>query len=143
VGHVLDFCGLIIKNMTPKSQVFNIEGRLIDFVVRIQDEIKGLPNSYFHSQLANQLSRSSTSAALNYAEAQSAESSKDFIHKVKIVLKELRESYVSLQILSRNQDILNADAIIALQIENNELISIFVRSVQTAEKNLKNKKVNE
>jgi four helix bundle protein len=73
--------------MTPKSTSYQIENRLIDFVVRIQDVLHSFPNTYFHTQLANQLSRSSTSTALNYAEAQSAESLKDFIHKIKIVLK--------------------------------------------------------
>ncbi|HOW25584.1 MAG TPA: four helix bundle protein [Bacteroidales bacterium] len=128
--------------MTPKSTSYQIENRLIDFVVHIQDVLRTFPNTYFHSQLANQLSRSSTSTALNYAEAQSAESSKDFIHKIKIVLKELRECHVSLRILVHNRDLDNNDVILALVAENSELIAIFVKSIQTAEKNLRAKESN-
>ncbi|MBP6977536.1 MAG: four helix bundle protein [Bacteroidales bacterium] len=128
--------------MTPKSTSYQIENRLINFVVRIQDVLRTFPNTYFHSQLANQLSRSSTSTALNYAEAQSAESSRDFIHKIKIVLKELRECHVSLRILVHNKDLDNTDEILALVTENNELIAIFVKSIQTAEKNLQAKENN-
>jgi four helix bundle protein len=136
------FSGLTEKTMTPKSNSFQIENRLIDFVVRIQDVLRSLPNTYFHSQIANQLSRSSTSTALNYAEAQSAESLKDFVHKIKIVLKELRECYVSLRILVHNKELDNTDEIFSLVQENNELIAIFVKSIQTAEKNLKSKEQN-
>ncbi|MCX6235311.1 MAG: four helix bundle protein [Bacteroidetes bacterium] len=125
--------------MAPKSGSFQIENRLIDFVVRIQEVLKTFPNTYFHMQLANQISKSSTSTALNYAEAQSAESAKDFIHKIKIVLKELRECYVSLRILAHDKDLNDTSELSALVKENNELISIFVRSVQTAKKNLKSK----
>jgi four helix bundle protein len=128
--------------MTPKSTSYQIENRLINFVVRIQDVLRTFPNSYFHSQLASQLSRSSTSTALNYAEAQSAESSRDFIHKIKIVLKELRECHVSLRILVHNKDLDSTDEILALVAENNELIAIFVKSIQTAEKNLRSKESN-
>ena len=75
---------------------------------------------------------------MNYGEAQSGESRKDFIHKIKIVLKELRESYVCLKIICRSK-LCNSEEIMKLaMIENNELISIFVKSAETAQKNLKN-----
>jgi len=71
---------------------------------------------------------------LNYGEVQSGESKKDLIHKMKIVLKELRETYICLKILYRTKFFINEEKInYALQ-ENNELISIFVRSVETAQK---------
>jgi four helix bundle protein len=57
-----------------------------------------LDGSYASQHMSKQLIRSATSAALNYGEAQSAESSRDFLHKMKISLKELRESLVNLKI---------------------------------------------
>ncbi len=123
--------------MENKTKILGMENRLVDFVVRIQEVIKYFPNTYFHTQLANQISRASTSTALNYAEAQSAKSSKDFVHKMRLVLKELRECHVSLKILSRNRDLDDINELAALVKENDELVAIFVKSIQTAEKNLK------
>jgi four helix bundle protein len=74
--------------MTPQM----LEERLIDFAVIIIGIIEVLPNSKAGNHIANQLVRSGTSPAPNYGEAQSAESRKDFIHKMKISLKELRET---------------------------------------------------
>ena len=72
----------------------DLEERLIDFAVTIVEIAETMPDSKAANHLAGQLLRSGTSPALNYGEAQSAESRKDFIHKIKIVLKELRESIV-------------------------------------------------
>ncbi|HNS18634.1 MAG TPA: four helix bundle protein [Bacteroidales bacterium] len=116
-----------------------MENRLVDFVVRIQEVIKYFPNTYFHTQLANQISRASTSTALNYAEAQSTESLKDFVHKMRLVLKELRECHVALKILSHNRDLDDIHELADLVKENDELVAIFVKSIQTAEKNIKSK----
>ena len=82
---------------------------------------------------------SGTSPALNYGEALAAESSNDFIHKMKVVLKELRETFVCLKIIKRKPLIESNDELESAYNENNELISIFVKSIQTA-KNNKNKK---
>jgi hypothetical protein len=79
----LNFDGLV---MTPQI----LEERLIDFAVIIVSVVEALPNSKAGNHIANQLIRSGTSPAPNYGEAQSAESRKDFIHKMKISLKELR-----------------------------------------------------
>ena len=76
--------------MTPQI----LEERLIDFAVLIVSVVEALPNSKAGNHIANQLIRSGTSPAPNYGEAQSAESHKDFIHKLKISLKELRETMV-------------------------------------------------
>jgi four helix bundle protein len=86
-----------------------------------------------------QLVRCGTSHALNYGEAQSGESRKDFIHKIKIVLKELRETFVALKIIHKAKLFSTEEKLqIALK-ENNELISIFVKSVETAQTNLNDK----
>ena len=70
---------------------FDLEERLIDFSVLIIEIINEMPNSKAGNHLSGQLVRSGTSVSLNYGEAQSGESRKDFIHKMKVVLKELRE----------------------------------------------------
>ena len=117
----------------------DLEDRLIRFaiiIVRITNEIT---NSYSGHHLKNQLVRSGTSPALNYAEARFAESRKDFVHKVKIVLKELCETRVCLRILMnagvyRGKE--NLDSVIK---ESSELIAIFVTSINTAKKSLNQK----
>ena len=84
--------------------------------------------------------RSSTSSALNFGESRGAESNKDFIHKRKITLKELRETQVSPKTIKRaNVCCVKVDLEIALD-ECNHLISIFVASMRTAEKILHTKK---
>jgi four helix bundle protein len=65
--------------MTNKK--YDLEERLIDFTVIITDIIEALPNSRLGNYIAGQLVRSGCSPALNYGEAQSAESRNDFIHK--------------------------------------------------------------
>jgi four helix bundle protein len=78
-----------------------LEERLIDFAVIIVSIVETLPNSKAGTHVGNQLIRSGTSPAPNYGEAQGAESRKGFIHKIKIALKELRETMVWLQIIAR------------------------------------------
>jgi four helix bundle protein len=109
-----------------------LEERLIDFAVAIIKLAGSLPNTFAGKHLSGQIIRSGTSPALNYGEAQSAESRKDFIHKIKVILKELRETLIALKIIQRSK--LNSDQEFLLELitENNELISIFVKSVETA-----------
>ena len=109
-----------------------LEDRLIDFAIKIIKLIKMLPQDIVGKALSNQLIRSGTSPALNYGEAQGAESKKDFIHKLKLVLKELRESLVALKIIKRSKLITDDVFLDELIIEYNELISIFVKSINTA-----------
>ncbi len=97
-----------------------------------------MPEGKAANHLAGQLLRSGTSPALNYGEAQSGESRRDFIHKIKIVLKELRESNICLKIIYRTKLYKTEDLIIIALGESNELISIFVKSVETAQRNLEN-----
>jgi four helix bundle protein len=114
----------------------DLEERLINFAVLIVELIETMPDAKATNHLSNQLLRSGTSPALNYGEAQSGESRKDFIHKIKIVLKELRESSVCLKIIHRTNHYLTEEKITLALIESNELISIFVKSVETAQKNM-------
>lgn len=84
-----------------------------------------MPRNYGSNHLAKQLLRSGTSVSLNYGEAQSGESRKDFVHKMKIVLKELRESFICLKIIERTQMYKTQEKISRAKKENDELISIF------------------
>ena len=118
-----------------KNRKYDLEERLLDFSVRIINVIEALPNTRAGNHIAGQLVRCGTAAAPNYGEAQSAESRRDFIHKIKIVLKELRETQVWLKIIQRKKLAKNQEELEALITECNELISIFVVSVRTAEKN--------
>ena len=78
--------------------------------------------------------RSGTSPAFNYGEAQVAESRDDFIHKMKICLKELKETHIAVQIIRRKPLLKILQKLIKVLPNAKELISIFVRSIETARK---------
>ena len=113
-----------------------LEERLIDFSVSVINVVENLPKTKAANHIAGQLIRSGTSPAPNYGEAQSAESRKDFVHKMKIALKELRESLVWLKIIER-KPLDDSSALKDCLVECSELISIFTASVKTAEMKLK------
>ena len=114
--------------MTPQI----LEERLIDFAVTIVGVVEALPSSKAGNHIANQLIRSGTSPAPNYGEAQSAESRNDFIHKMKISLKELRETMIWLKIIARKR-LGHCSEIPTAIAECDELIAIFVSSTKTAD----------
>src|SRR5882757_1047288 len=103
------------------ARKFDLEDRLIEFADRAIATAEELPDTKSANYLATQLLRSGTSPALNYGEAQAAESKKDFIHKFGIILKELRETSICLKILAR-RSLLKDNALIS---ESNELVAIF------------------
>ena len=106
------------------NRVFDLEDRLIDFALLMDNIVENLPETRLGKHLAGQLVRSGTSTALNYGEAQAAESPSDFIHKMKVILMELRETRVCLKII-RRKPLLPAESIDKEIQENNELIAIF------------------
>lgn len=114
---------------------YDLEERLIWFAVKIIELSNHLPNSNAGNHLSGQIVRSGTSPALNYGEAQSAESTKDFIHKMGICLKELRETFINVKIIKYAELTENKNALDWCYNEDNELISIFVKSIETAKKN--------
>ncbi len=116
---------------------FDLEERLIEFSVLIIEIANELPNTKTGNHLAGQIIRSGTSLSLNYGEAQSAESRRDFIHKMKIILKELRETLICLKIIHRAKLHKDEAKLKRAMSENDELLSIFVKSIETAQKNLK------
>ena len=115
----------------------NIEERLIDFAVRIIRAAESLPKTKIGQHIGGQLIRSGTSPAPNYGEAQDAESCADFVHKMKIALKELRETKVWLQMIVKASLINPASKLEPLVCEADQLISIFVTSIKTAKQNNK------
>ena len=117
---------------------FNLEERLVNFAVLILEITEKLPETRGSSHLSGQLVRCGTAPALHYGEAQSAESRKDFIHKMKIALKEMRESLICLKIIERKRYLRDQSIENSIS-ELNELISIFVKSIETAKANLKDK----
>ena len=113
---------------------FDIEERLIDFAVEIIFFVESLPNTKSASHLGGQALRSGTSPSLNYGEAKGAESKNDFLHKMKLCLKEWRETYNCLRIMHRAKIYKSEQQLKDMVTECNELISIFVKSIETASK---------
>lgn len=120
---------------------YDLEDRLIDFAVLIIRITENLFNTKAGNYIGGQLVRSGTSPALHYGEAQSAESRNDFIHKLKILLKELRESRSAMKIIKNGPLAENMGLVEKGLLECNELISIFVKSIETAKKNLESEKL--
>ena len=114
-------------------RVYDLEDRLINFAVEIIKLVESLPKTRAGNHISGQILRSGTSPAPNYGEAQSAESNQDFIHKMKVCLKELRETRVWLIMISRSKLKPENDIELLLK-ENVELVSIFVASIKTAKK---------
>ena len=109
-----------------------LEERLVSLSVNIQKLCNGLNESFMSEHLSRQILRSSSSAALNYGEAQAAESKNDFIHKISIVLKELRETQISLKLLAGSINVDQNEKLLACQKECGELVAIFHKTVITA-----------
>jgi four helix bundle protein len=121
--------------MSKDKKIFDLEERLIDFAVRIIRIAESLPKTKVGNHISGQLLRCGTSPAPNYGEAQSAESRSDFIHKMKICLKELRETKVWLIMIIRANLMKPKTKLEPDIIENDELISIFMASIKTAKQN--------
>ena len=120
-----------------KKQTYDLEKRLLDYSVRIIKIVELLPNNRTGNHVAGQLLRSGTSPYPNHGEAQAAESTKDFIHKLRILLKELRETQRWLKLIQRVPLIKKPDLLKDILQETDELIKIFVTSIKTAEKKRK------
>lgn len=117
-----------------EKRKFDLEDRLIDFAIRISGVVEALPSTKFGKHIGNQLIHCGSSPALNCGEAQSAESPQDFVHKLKVILKELRETRICLKIIQR-KPLLKTERVESVIMENNELLAIFMKSIDTAKKN--------
>ena len=120
-----------------QNQRYDLEERLLDYSVQIIKIIEQLPNTKAGNHVAGQLLRSGTSPYPNHGEAQAAESPKDFIHKLRISLKELRETQRWLKLIQRIPLIKKPEILNDILEETEELIKIFVTSIKTAEKKQK------
>ncbi len=109
---------------------YDLEDRLINFAVQICLLTDRFPSTPIARHVSTQITRSGTSPLANYGEAQAAESRQDFVHKLKVCLKELRETLAWLKFAERMN--LCLETIDALRNECNELISILVASIKTA-----------
>jgi four helix bundle protein len=126
---------IILVKYRCAMRKFDLEERLIDFAAKIIQIFEGMPRTGAGGHLRAQLLRSGTSAALNYGEALGGESRNDFIHKLRVSLKELRETFNCLRIIQRAGLFHDQARLENVLKENNELIAIFVKSSLTAEKN--------
>lgn len=117
------------------EKIFDLEDRLVDFSSRIVDVVEALPNTRAGNYIAAQLVRCGLAPSLLYGEAQSAESRDDFIHKMKIVLKELKESRVCLKLIKKKEMIKPITKLDNIFKETEELIAIISKSIDTAKKN--------
>lgn len=114
-----------------QSRADELEERLIDFAVRVVKLSARLPKTPAGKHIAVQIMRSGTSPAPNYGEARGAESHADFVHKLRIVLKELNETSIWLRIIERSQ-MLRKELLGDIAGENRELCRIFTASLKTA-----------
>ena len=115
------------------ERTYDLEERLLDFAAQIIRLVKSLPKTRAGNHIAGQLLRSGTAALPNHGEAESAESSQDFIHKLKVCPKELRETRRWLRLVQRVP--LDAMDLPATLQESDELIRISVASIRTAMRN--------
>lgn len=118
-----------------REKIFDLEDRLVDFVARIVDVVEALPKTRAANYIAGQLIRCGLAPCLLYGEAQSAESREDFVHKMKIILKELKETRVCLKIIKKKVMIRPVSRLSYLYKECEELIAIVAKSIDTAKKN--------
>ena len=113
---------------------YDLEDRLLEFAVAVVELTDNLPNTRAGNHIAGQLLRCGTSPYGHHGEVESAESRKDFIHKLKVCLKELRETRCWLRLVSRLKKMNRGPRLAPCLAETEELIRIFVASVRTAEK---------
>jgi four helix bundle protein len=121
--------------MTKKK--YDLESRLLEYSVKIIKLVEQLPHTRVGNHISGQLLRCGTSPYPNHGEAQAAESQKDFVHKLRISLKELRETKRWLTLIQSVRLVKQPEKVEDLLVETEELIKIFVASIRTSEKNKK------
>jgi len=117
--------------MRDASKADELERRLISFGAEIITISTKLPRTPQGRHVSLQMLRSGTATAANYGVARGAESRSDFIHKLRVVLKELNETAIWLQMISKSS-LLPAEHIVAIVAENRELSKIIAASLRTA-----------
>jgi four helix bundle protein len=115
-----------------QQKKYDLEDRLLEYAAAIIRLVERLPSTRAGNHVAGQLLRCGTSPLPNHGEAQSAESREDFVHKLSICHKELRESHRWLRLIKRVPLIQPASEVDSLIAETEELIRIFTTSIRTA-----------
>jgi four helix bundle protein len=123
-------CGLV-NTFRERRVGDDLAERLVDFAARIGKVVDALPETRLGRHVASQLVRCGTAGAPNYAEARGSESRRDFIHKLSICLKELRESQCWLELIVR-AELMPKSRLNPLLDESDQLIAIVVKSIATA-----------
>ena len=118
-----------------QEKKFDLEDRLVEFTCRMIDVVEALPNTKAGNYIAGQLIRSCHSPTFNYGEVQAAESLNDFIHKMGVVLKELKECRTALKVIRKKEMIKPVSKLDGIYKETEELIAIIGKSIETAKKN--------
>jgi len=124
------------------SRIYDLEERLLEFAAIVIDVSEKLPDTRAGNHIAGQLLRAGTSPFGNHGEAQAPESADDFIHKMKICLKELRETRRWARLIERKSWLRGDPQLAFLLSEGEQLIRIFKASIQTAERNRTARKRN-
>lgn len=122
------------------AKVYDLEDRMVDFTCRMIDVVETLPNNRAGNYIAGQLIRSCHSRTFNYGEAQAAESTNDFIHRMGVVLKELKECRTALKVIIKKEIIKPIKKLEGIYDETEQLIAIIAKSIITAKNNKQNKK---
>ena len=118
-----------------QNRKFDLEDRFVDYTCKMIDVVEALPNTRSGNYIAGQLIRSCHSPTFNYSEVQAAESSKDFVHKMSVVLKELKECRTALKIIRQKELIKPISKLEDVYNETEELIAIIAKSITTAKRN--------
>jgi four helix bundle protein len=118
-----------------QNRKYDLEDRLVDYTCRMIDVVEALPNTRAGNYIAGQLIRSCHSPTFNYGEAQAAESTKDFIHIMGVVLKELKECRTALKVIIKKEMIKPVKKLDGVYKETEELIAIIAKSISTTKKN--------
>ena len=122
----------------PERKGDDLEERLLDLAVRIIRVCATLPRKPAARHISNQLLRSGTAPAPNYAEARSAESQRDFVHKLKIALKELNESRIWLKMIIRAK-LASEERMCTVLDECEQLCRVMGKCIQTSQANARNR----
>lgn len=117
-----------------QNRKYDLEGRFVDYTCRMIDVVEALPNTRAGNYIAGQLIKSCHSPTFNYGETQAVESTKDFLHKMGVVFKELKECRTALKVIRKKEMIKPVVKLDGVYKETEELIAIIGKSISTAKK---------
>lgn len=122
-------------SIMDNKRKYDLEDRLVDYSCRMIDVVEALPNTRAGNYIAGQLIKSCMSPTFNYGEVQAAESRNDFVHKLGVVLKELKGCRSALKIIRKKELIKPVSKLHDIYKGAEELIAIIAKSIETANKN--------